>query len=112
MQTVAPTLGAVSLLKFETVSGRAVVLKALQQNGQPMPFAAEVFDEAGQAVGVVWQGSKAFLCGVADSGSLTVKWNETPDGQCRINYVLPPQVKGQRDATLTDGRCLPVGDGN
>jgi outer membrane usher protein len=106
-QTVAPTLGAVSLLKFETVSGRAVVLKALQQNGQPMPFAAEVLDEAGQAVGVVGQGSKAFVRGVADSGSLTVKWGATPDGQCSISYVLPPQARGQRDASLVEGRCMP-----
>lgn len=110
-QTVAPTLGAVSLLKFETVSGRAVVLKALQQDDQPMPFAAEVSDEAGQIVGVIGQGSKAFVRGIADSGSLTVKWGATADSQCRISYVLPPQVKRQMDADFIEGRCLPVGDG-
>lgn len=111
-QTVAPTLGAVSLLKFDTVSGRAVVLKALQQDGQPMPFAAEISDAAGQIVGVVGQGSKAFVRGVADSGSLTVKWGAAPDSQCRINYALPPQLKRKMDADLVEGRCVPVRDGD
>ncbi|MDB5768850.1 MAG: htrE [Collimonas fungivorans] len=111
-QNVAPTLGAVSLLKFETVAGRAVVLKAMQQDGKPLPFAAEVFDEGGQAVGVVGQGSKAFVRGIADSGSLIVKWSEAAGGSCRIDYVLPTQAGRQIDAARVEGRCTPVRNGN
>ena len=108
-QTVAPTLGAVSLLKFATVSGRAVVVKARQDNGKPLPFAAQVFDETGKEVGVVGQASKAFVRGIADTGVLTVKWGEAADSQCRISYALPAVVKGARQAAadVVDGRCVP-----
>ncbi len=108
-QTRAPTLGAVSLLTFATVSGRAVVIKALQGNDQALPFAAQVLDAAGQVVGVVGQGSKAFVRGITDNGVLTVKWGEGADSQCRIAYELPVRAKGKRQATadVIEGRCMP-----
>lgn len=106
-QNVAPTLGAVSLLTFETVSGRAVVVKARQQDGQALPFAAQVFDEKGEVVGVIGQGSKAFVRGVADSGRLLVKWGDAANSQCGINYVLPEQVKGRMHSDVVDGQCVP-----
>jgi outer membrane usher protein len=107
-QTVAPTLGAVTLITFETISGRAVILKATQKNGQPLPFAAQVFDEQGREVGVVGQASKAFVRGIADSGVLLVKWSSAADGQCHINYQMPPQIKGERQANtdLLQGQCV------
>ncbi|NWE78239.1 fimbrial biogenesis outer membrane usher protein [Pseudomonas yamanorum] len=109
-QTVAPTLGAVTLITFETVSGRAAVLKASQKNGQPLPFAAQVFNEQGLEVGVVGQASKAFVRGIADSGVLLVKWSEAADGQCHINYQMPPTIKGERqvDTDLLQGQCVAV----
>jgi len=106
-QSVAPTLGAVSLLHYETVSGRAVVFKARQPDGQSLPFAAQVFDEAGQAIGVVGQGSKAFVRGVADSGILLVKWGEAADSQCRITYALAPPARDQKYSEVIEGRCTP-----
>lgn len=106
-QSVAPTLGAVSLLHYETVSGRAVVFKARQPDGQSLPFAAQVFDEAGQAIGVVGQGSKAFVRGVADSGILLVKWGEAADSQCRITYALAPPARDLRHSEVVEGQCLP-----
>ncbi len=107
-QTVAPTLGAVSLIKFATVSGRAVIVKAMQEDGKPLPFAAQVFDESGTEVGVVGQASKAFVRGIADRGLLTVKWGESVDRQCRISYQLPAQVTGKRQATadVVEGQCV------
>lgn len=107
-QTTVPTLGAVALLRFETVSGRAVVVKAAQSNGKPLPFAAQVFDQRGREVGVIGQASKAFVRGIADQGRLTVKWSETPSGRCYIDYQLPAQTAGQRQASadLLVGRCL------
>ena len=107
-QTVVPTLGAVALLKFETVSGRAVVVKAAQENGQPLPFAAQVFNEQGTEVGVIGQASKAFVRGIAEQGTLTVKWRDGADGRCYIHYQLPLQPRGQRQqsADLLHSRCV------
>ncbi|WP_167496693.1 fimbria/pilus outer membrane usher protein [Pseudomonas kairouanensis] len=108
VQHVVPTLGAVSLLQFETLNGRAVVVKALRDSGLPLPFAAQVLDEQGLEVGVVGQASKVFVRGVADSGRLTVVWSEGPSGRCYIDYWLPPPESGSRQAKadLLEGRCI------
>jgi outer membrane usher protein len=106
--TNAPRLGAVVKLKYETETGRAVIIKALRANGEPLPFAAEVLDEQGNNVGVVGQASKLFVRGIPDQGSLLVKWGDTPDSQCRVAYRLPPQATGQKQqsATVVQGQCL------
>ena len=95
-RSVVPTLGAISLVKFETVSGRAVVIKATHPNGRPLPFAAQVFDEQGNEVGVVGQAGKAFVRGVADHGRLTVQWAEAAGERCFIRYHLPAREPGRR----------------
>lgn len=107
-QTVAPHMGAVVKLKYETESGRAVIIKAPMVNGEPLPFAAEVFDASGKAVGTVGQAGKVFVRGVADSGTLTVKWGEEAAAQCHIDYRLAPQVKGKRQiaADVVQARCV------
>ncbi len=109
-RSVTPTLGAIARVDFTTVSGRAVVLKALRDNGQPLPFAAQVFDERGQEVGVVGQASKAFVRGIAEQGRLTVQWSEAHDGRCVIDYRLPPPPAGERQASpdLLQGQCVAV----
>ena len=110
--SVVPTLGAVSLVKFETVSGRAVVIKATHMNGKPLPFAAQVFDEHGHEIGVIGQAGKAFVRGVADQGRLTVRWNTGAQDQCFIHYHLPPHTPGQRQdhADQLVSHCADHGD--
>jgi len=107
-KTVAPRLGSVVKLKYETDSGRAVVIRASRENGEPLPFGAEVFDVQGNPVGAVGQAGKIFARGITDQGTLTVKWGDTPDSQCHIAYSLPPQVKGKRQevANMIQGRCV------
>ncbi len=95
-RSVVPTVGAVSLVKFETVSGRALVIKATHPDGRPLPFAAQVFDEHGREVGVIGQAGKAFVRGAADQGTLTVRWTEAVGDRCYIHYRLPPRQPGQR----------------
>lgn len=108
VQHVVPTLGAVSLLRVETITGRAVVVKALRENGLPLPFAAQVLDEQGAEVGVVGQASKAFVRGVADSGRLTVVWGEGAAARCYIDFVLPLSEDGTRQvsADLLEATCI------
>jgi outer membrane usher protein len=111
--TVAPRLGAVVTLKSQTENGRAVIIKAARANGEPLPFAAKVLDEQGNNVGTVGQASRLFVRGIADQGTLQVKWGDTPDSQCRITYQLPPQAKGkaqQQSAVVVQGRCLAVNE--
>ncbi|WP_211454726.1 fimbria/pilus outer membrane usher protein [Collimonas antrihumi] len=105
-KTVAPRLGSVVMVGFETDNSRAVVLKVTRADGASLPFAAEVFDAAGKVVGVVGQGSKAFVRGVEDSGTLTVKWGSTADSQCQVAYQLPAPVKGKIIADIVQGQCM------
>ena len=60
-QNVAPRAGSVVKLEFETVSGQALLITAVREDGSPLPFGADVFDEDGASVGVVGQGGKAFV---------------------------------------------------
>ena len=112
VQRVVPTAGAVTFLKFETLSGRAVVIKAQQRNGKPLPFAAQVLDEQGREVGVIGQASKAFVRGLAERGTLTVAWGPAAADRCFIEYRLPKPASRQRQvsADVLVAECVPGPD--
>lgn len=85
-QNVAPRSGSVVLLKYETSSGRALLIIATREDGGPLPFGADVFDESGASVGVVGQAGKAFVRTENAKGELTARWGEGPEASCRISY--------------------------
>jgi len=88
---VAPYAGAVVLLPFKTSNGLAMLIRTLDQDGAPLPFGANVFDEDGNNVGVVGQAGKAFVRTVHPQGELTVRWGSRGDQQCVMPYVLQEQ---------------------
>ncbi|MFJ9991370.1 fimbria/pilus outer membrane usher protein [Pseudomonas putida] len=104
---VAPYAGAVVKLDFPTVSGRSVVIHAVDVNGAPLPFAAEVLDEQGQAIGVVGQASRLFVRGVSQRGSLQVKWGEGAGQRCRLDYQLPAR-QSTDSLQRIEGVCKPT----
>ncbi|NWE47097.1 fimbria/pilus outer membrane usher protein [Pseudomonas gingeri] len=85
---VAPRAGSVVVMKYETSSGRAVIINASREDGSPLPFGADVFDESEANVGVVGQNSMVFVRLPDDSGQLTVKWGPSSADSCRIAYDL------------------------
>ncbi|NWB91137.1 fimbria/pilus outer membrane usher protein [Pseudomonas agarici] len=87
-QNIAPRSGSVVVMKYETSSGRAVIIDARREDNSPLPFGADVFDESEASVGVVGQNSKAFVRLPQESGRLTVKWGPTPADTCWIAYDL------------------------
>ncbi|MFV0601779.1 MAG: fimbria/pilus outer membrane usher protein [Brachymonas sp.] len=87
-QHIAPTAGAVALLKFETETGYSILLSGRLPNGEPLPFAAGVFDARGRNVGYVAQGGQALLRVPERAGSLVVKWGEEPEQRCSIRYAF------------------------
>jgi outer membrane usher protein len=96
----APRAGAVIPLKFETVSGRAVLIHATRADGNALPFGAEVLDKDGQSVGAMGQGGQLFVRGAEDGGTLTVRWSAAADDQCHIQYTLPARSKIQDASTM------------
>ena len=87
-QNVAPRAGSVVKLQFETISGQAILISALREDGSPLPFGSDVFDEDGAAVGIVGQGGKAFVRVARTQGGLTVKWGANASASCLLQYGL------------------------
>ncbi len=107
-QNVAPRAGSVVKLQFDTVSGQAILITALREDGSPLPFGSDVFDEEGASVGVVGQGGKAFVRVARPQGVLTVKWGGSASASCRLNYDVgtAPAFDGvERLRQLDAGQC-------
>ncbi|MNZ33940.1 Outer membrane usher protein HtrE precursor [compost metagenome] len=92
---VAPRAGAVVALKFETNTGHAILIRGKQNNGEVLPFGADVLDAKGNSVGLVGQHGQLFARTQENNGSLMVRWNGGQ--QCLIDYQLPER----RDNSIT-----------
>jgi len=91
-QHVAPTAGAVALLRFGTSTGYSVLLNGRTPEGSPLPFAASVFDDQGRNVGYVAQGGQAIVRLPARQGTMHVKWGEASGQSCVIAYAFDPDA--------------------
>jgi outer membrane usher protein len=85
---VAPYAGAAVLLKFATLTGRAALITAHEPGGEPLPLGADVLDATGAVIGVVGQGSQAYARVSADQGTLTIRWSDSDEDRCTIDYDL------------------------
>ena len=88
-QQVAPRANAVVMLKYETVSGQAVLITALLPDGSVVPFGASVFDANQVALGQVGQFGEIYLRGIPNTGIIQVRWGDSADRQCELNYKFP-----------------------
>nr|WP_199044286.1 fimbria/pilus outer membrane usher protein [Dyella sp. ASV24] len=84
----SPRLGSVVRLRYKTKSGRALMIDSSLPDGRPLPFGADVLDAQGANVGVVGQASRLVVTGLAQSGSLTVRWSDDAADTCRIDVQL------------------------
>nr|WP_132454370.1 fimbria/pilus outer membrane usher protein [Paraburkholderia sp. BL8N3] len=103
---VAPRAGSVVMLKYETVSGRAALVRAPKLGGGALPFGASVEDEQGRSIGVVGQDSRIFARGLEDSGVLSVKWGDGPTELCRIKYTLPAKSEKAMGYLSVESQCV------
>lgn len=94
-QKVAPWAGAVVKLKYNTRHGRALLIAATYE-GEPVAFGAEVLDSKGAHVGMVGQGGEIYARVQEESDRLRVKWGDSPDMQCSLNYAIPPQTNAEQ----------------
>ncbi len=89
-QHVAPTAGAVALLRFGTSTGYSVLLNGFTPQGMPLPFGAAVFDEQGRNVGYVAQGGQAIVRLPQRQGTMHVTWGPAAGQRCAIAYAFDP----------------------
>jgi len=106
VQRVAPTAGAVSLLRFETERGYSILLSGRRSDGSYLPFAATIYDSKGQPVGNVSQGGQALVRVNAVQGELTVRWGQAASEQCHLSYLVPEKVGKDEDFRRVETICL------
>nr|WP_199043644.1 fimbria/pilus outer membrane usher protein [Dyella sp. ASV24] len=104
-RNVAPRAGSVVLLKYDTTSGRALIVDTSLPDGRPVPFGADVFDEQGTNVGVAGQASRLFINGLNQSGTVTVRWGDAPTESCRIQISLPDKPAKVDDYEKLQAPC-------
>lgn len=104
-QQVAPRANSVVKLKFETVTGRAVLMTIRQPDGTPIPFGSNVVDADGKTVGLAGQGGKLFVRGLSDTGTLTAKWGNRKTEFCSFSYQLPVKQNKSEAYTQVESIC-------
>ncbi len=60
-QRIAPFAGAIAKVDFATKTGYAVYINSKTADGNSLPFAAQVFNQKDEAVGIVAQGSMIYF---------------------------------------------------
>jgi len=106
IQRVAPTAGAVSLLRFETERGYSILLSGRRSDGSYIPFAASIFDAKGRHVGYVSQGGQALVRVTAVTGELIVRWGQAESEQCQFSYSVPERAGKGEDFRRLEALCL------
>ena len=99
-QSVAPYAGAISLLRFQTRSGRALLISVRGATGQSLPLGASVKDEGGQLVGLVGQGGRLYVRTEHDSGQLRIEWGAQASQRCVLDYQVAA-ASGPEQAGIT-----------
>lgn len=87
-QRVAPYAGAAVKVSFKTLAGHALLIKAKQADGSPLPLGANVLDSKGVNIGMVGQGGQLYARADGEQGRLIVQWGDTADEQCQLPYDL------------------------
>lgn len=107
-QNVVPTRGAVVKASYQTNVGQRVLMTLLRQGGAPVPFGATVSDPAQQTAQgfIVGDNGQVYLTGMADSGSLNVKWGAAADQQCQVRYTLAKQTADNTGINTLNAQCL------
>ncbi|MEE7533820.1 fimbrial biogenesis outer membrane usher protein [Klebsiella huaxiensis] len=94
-QKVAPYVGAVVMLKYNTQRGTPVLILS-QYNNEAIPFGSVVFDDTGNNIGSVGQGGQIYARVNKERGQLRIKWGDANSHQCTVDYILAPQQKTNR----------------
>ena len=106
-QIIAPYSGAGVKLRFETLRGRSVLIALRQPSGQLIPVGADVYDEENNILGVVGQGSRAYIRSAREQGTVTIRWGDLVHQQCAVRYSLP-EKKASDVMTTISAVCYPV----
>ena len=105
-QRIAPYAGSISKVNFATKSGKAIYIHGLNPQGEPLPFGADIYDSNGEHVGMIAQGSLAYIRTKNTSDTVTVKWGAEQSEQCQIDYDISDQSNDDnKNMLMLEGVC-------
>lgn len=85
---VAPYAGSAVVLRFDTLTGYGVLIRALDANSRPLPLGATVKDKRGRVIGTVGQASQIYARVEEQQGTLTVSLDDEGKKVCFLPYSL------------------------
>ncbi|EKT60236.1 fimbrial biogenesis outer membrane usher protein [Providencia burhodogranariea DSM 19968] len=86
---VAPYSGIGIKLKYDIETGTPVLLTLLNKLKDGIPMGSQAFDKKGKLIGMVGQANQLYFRANSASGDIIVKWGESDNEQCEVNYKLP-----------------------
>lgn len=92
------TEGAIGYRHFDMLSGSKRMLELVKGDGRHVPFAAEVFNDKGQQLGMVGDDGMAYLAGLHEGNAVEARWGS--DQHCRF-YIPSPLPAMEAMARLT-----------
>lgn len=90
---VAPMAGAALRLRFETLAGHALLIRAPRHDGRALPMGAAVYDSDEREVGMVGQANQLYARVEQPHGQLRVSWGEAASEQCQVAYRIDPNER-------------------
>lgn len=81
------TEGAIGYRHFDMLAGSKRMLEIARADGNAAPFAAEVFNDKGQQLGMVGDDGMAYLAGLHEGEAVEVRWGN--DQHCRFFIPSP-----------------------
>ena len=104
-QRVAPYAGAALKLVFETVEGYPVLITIDSKDDMKIPIGSNVLDSSGKVVGMVGQGSMAYIRSEQKSGDLTIEWGDSSEDKCVVPIDLD-SVDTSEDLIKVSSACI------
>lgn len=87
------TEGAIGYRHFDMLSGSKRMIEIVKSDGKPVPFAAEVFNDKEQQLGMVGDDGMAYLAGLHEGYAIEVRWGDSQ--HCRFYLPSPlPAMDG------------------
>lgn len=88
---LAPYEGSISWIKYKTDTRKLFILKLRRENNSPVAFGTTVYNESGEEVGYVAQGSQAFIKADSLSAQLQIG-NKTRANSCVITQPTEKNI--------------------
>ncbi|EXF95616.1 O-succinylbenzoate--CoA ligase [Pseudomonas fluorescens HK44] len=105
--SISPRFGAISLVKYPTISGIPILMQAVRDDKQSIPLGAQVQDLEGNYLTMVGQGGRLFLRVNEPQGELQVRWGNKKHESCTVQFAVPSEYEpGQSGYVLLTRPCV------